>query len=481
MSRIIGRRKEVEELQRYYSSSKPEFVAIYGRRRVGKTFLVKEVFKNQFAFHHTGLSPYKEKNKRRTTKQEQLRAFYYSLLQAGMDNGPCPADWMEAFHLLEVFLEKIDCGQRLVVFIDELPWMDTPRGGFMPAFDQFWNGWCNYHDNVMLIVCGSATSWMLDNIIMDVGGLFRRTTDPIHLEPFTLAECEQFYRENNIVLSRQDIVEGYMVMGGIPYYMSLFMPGLSLAQNIDRLFFQRNAKLAGEFEMLFSSIFTNPDEMEKIVRFLSRRHSGYTRDEISRYLDKGSGGWLSDLLKALEQSSYIVRYTPLFEDRAEERYKLSDQFCWFWLHYQKKADNKAENFWQSNQHIPSLNAWRGIAFEELCFNHIYQIKKALGINGVYSTTGAFRIKGNEEKSGMQMDMIIDRNDNVLNICEMKFVKGEFEVTGNYARTISSRIETVSGITSKNVHSTIVTTEGLKNNSYRNVFQSVVLLDDLFTM
>ena len=478
MSKIIGRKKEIEELLRYYDSDKPEFVAIYGRRRVGKTFLVKEVFKSRFAFHHTGLAPYKDKNRRRTTKAEQLRAFYYSLLQAGMEGESCPKDWMQAFHLLESFLDRIDNGQRIVVFIDELPWMDTPRAGFMPAFDQFWNGWCNYHDNVLLIVCGSATSWMMDNIIMDTGGMFRRTTDPIHLDSFTLAECESFYKENNIILSRQEIVEGYMVMGGIPYYMSLFMPGLSLAQNIDRLFFQRNAKLAGEFDMLFSSIFTNPDQMKKIIIFLSRRHSGFTRDEIAEHIGKESGGWLTGLLKALESASYIVKYIPLFEKK-EDRYKLSDQFCWFWLHYLNESADRAENFWQMNQHMPSLNSWRGLAFEEVCFNHITQIKGTLGISGVHTNTGAYRISGDSEKSGMQMDMIIDRDDNVLNLCEIKFVKGEFEVTEGYYKTIGSRITAVSALTSKNIHSTLITTEGLKHNAYRGAFQTIVTLDGLF--
>ena len=479
MSKIIGRKKEIEELLKYYGSDKPEFVAIYGRRRVGKTFLVKEVFKNRFAFHHTGLAPFKDKNRRRTTKAEQLRAFYYSLLQAGMEGEPCPTDWMQAFLQLETFLDKIDCGQRLVVFIDELPWMDTPRAGFMPALDQFWNGWCNYHDNVMLIVCGSATSWMLDNIIMDTGGMFRRTTDPIHLDPFTLAECESFYKENNIVLSRQEIAEGYMIMGGIPYYMSLFMPGLSLAQNIDRLFFQRKAKLSGEFDMLFSSIFTNPDQMKKIIVFLSGKHSGFTRDEIADYIGKESGGWLTDLLKALENSSYIARYTPLFEEKQDERYKLSDQFCWFWLHYLNDSRCQDENFWQANQHMPSLNSWRGLAFEEVCFNHVPQIKKALGISGVHTNTGTYRIIGNGEKAGMQMDMIIDRDDNVLNLCEIKFVKGEFEVNESYYETINSRIGALSALTSKNIHSTLITTYGAKYNAYRSAFQNVITLDELF--
>ena len=177
MCEIIGRKKEIAELKRYYESGRAEFVAVYGRRRVGKTFLIDEVFHDDMVFHHTGLSPYDRR--RKITLKDQLQNFYFSLLRHGMEDIAQPKSWMEAFFLLERFLETCDNGSRQVVFIDELPWMDTARSGFLTALEAFWNGWGNMRHNLLLVVCGSATSWMLDNLINNKGGLYGRLTGVI--------------------------------------------------------------------------------------------------------------------------------------------------------------------------------------------------------------------------------------------------------------------------------------------------------------
>lgn len=479
MAKLIGRQAEIEEMMCRYHSGNPEFIVVYGRRRVGKTFLIKELFQNQFAFQHTGLSPV-DKNKK-VTKTDQLKSFYFSLLQYGLEDSACPKDWIEAFFLLEQLLGRKSNGQRQVVFIDELPWLDTPRSGFMSAFEGFWNGWANYHDEIFLVVCGSATSWISDKLIMAKGGLYGRLTDKIKLSPFTLKECDEFYKSRNIKLQAYDVVEGYMAMGGIPYYMDYFMPGLSLSQNIDRLFFTKNAKLQNEFNQLFGSIFTNADDMKRIVRFLGKRHAGYTRNEIAKALDIGSGGYLSDQLKSLEESDFVTRYVPFGVSARCEHYKLCDNFCWFWLHFKDDNAKLSEDFWQVNHSKPSLNSWRGIAFEEVCFGHVAQIKQALGIAGVTTKVSSYIAKGDKNAEGMQIDMLIDRDDRVINLCEMKFVKGQFVVDDNYRRKVDGRVQTVMDLTSKNIHSTLITTDGLHYNEYSGTFQKTVTIDALFNL
>jgi hypothetical protein len=269
MCEIIGRKKEIAELKRYYESGRAEFVAVYGRRRVGKTFLIDEVFHDDMVFHHTGLSPYDRR--RKVTLKDQLQNFYFSLLRHGMEDIAQPKSWMEAFFLLERFLETCDNGSRQVVFIDELPWMDTARSGFLTALEAFWNGWGNMRHNLLLVVCGSATSWMLDNLISNKGGLYGRLTGEIKLSPFSLKECEEFYQSRGIRMSRYNITQAYMIMGGIPFYMNFFNPSYSLAQNIDALFFDRQAKLGDEFDRLFNSVFDHAEDCMKIVRFLGTR------------------------------------------------------------------------------------------------------------------------------------------------------------------------------------------------------------------
>ena len=308
MCEIIGRKNEIAELKRCYNSGRAEFVAVYGRRRVGKTFLVNELFHDDVVFHHTGLSPYDRQ--RRVSTKDQLQNFYFSLIRHGMEGISQPKSWLEAFFLLEKFLDINENGSRQVVFIDELPWMDTARSGFLTALEAFWNGWGNTRHNLMLIVCGSATSWMLDNLINNKGGLYGRLTDEIRLSPFTLKECEDFFHSRHIRMSRYNVVQAYMALGGIPFYMNFFNPSLSLAQNIDALFFARNAKLGDEFNRLFNSVFDHAEESMQIVRVLGGRHAGYSRREIAEKTGINPNGEFTKMLKALIGSDFVCKYVP---------------------------------------------------------------------------------------------------------------------------------------------------------------------------
>ena len=476
---IIGRKQEIEELESLYQSDKAEFVAIYGRRRVGKTFLVKETFQGRLTFYHTGLSPYDKE--RRITMRDQLETFYSSLMHYGMEESSCPKSWMEAFAMLGNLLDSMDDGRRQLVFIDELPWMDTARSKFLMALEHFWNSWGAWRDRVMLIVCGSATSWMLDNLINSKGGLYDRLTWQMKLAPFTLGECKEFFEQKGIAMSLYDLTECYMVMGGIPYYLNYFRRGKSLAQNIDMLFFSRNARLASEFQRLFGSLFTNPDDYMAIVRLLAQRHTGYTRDDIARNLSVSSGGSLSKILEALAASDFITTYHPFGKSRKEVWYKLTDFFCQFYLRFIDNQQVTDDAFWLHNQNTPRLNTWRGLAFEQLCFSHVAKIKKALGIEGVASAESAWIVRGDEEKAGAQMDMLIDRADRVVNMCEMKFLSKAFEPSARDEQTIRERVATLQEHLSfkQSIHTTLVTTVGLKPGMHSGIFQQVVTMEALF--
>lgn len=475
---IIGREKEIEELKRRSQSNRPEFIAVYGRRRVGKTFLINETLRDGMVFRHTGLSPYDRK--RKVTLKDQLKNFYFSLLRHGMEGITQPKSWLEAFFLLEQHLERCDNGSRQVVFIDELPWMDTPRSGFLTAFESFWNGWgCDRH-NLCLVVCGSATSWMLDNIINNKGGLYGRLTCEMKLAPFTLNECERFFESRGIRMSRYNITQAYMILGGIPYYLDCFDPSLSLAQNIDRLFFNPKAKLGDEFDRLFNSVFDHAEECMKIIRTLGLRHSGYTRDEIAKKTGINPNGDFTILLKALIASDFIKRYVPYGESKREEHYKLSDCFCWFWLHFKEGDIITETDYWSHHLKEPEIASWRGIAFEEVCLQHIPQIKAALQIAGVSSNESALIVKGNGKNDGMQIDLIIDRADDVVNVCEMKFNKTAISVTKAYADKLTGRLSSLENSNpDKTFLMTLVSTAPLQPGKHTDVFISKVTIDELF--
>jgi len=479
MSTIVGRKEEIEELEKLYLSDRPEFVAIYGRRRVGKTFLIKQALKDRITFQHTGVSPIDQDGDRSRMKV-QLESFYYSLLNQGLEGYKVPKTWMEAFFLLEQLLQNQDNGERQVVFIDELPWMDTPRSGFLPAFESFWNGWCSGRDNIMLVVCGSATSWILSNLSRNKGGLYGRLTAEIKLSPFTLRECEEYFIHEQIEISRYDILQSYMVFGGIPYYMSYFQRGLSFEQNTDKILFGNKPKLRDEFNRLFAAIFSNPEDCKKVVRLLATKHSGFTREEISKQTNIPLGGGLSDTLAALEESDFIIKYNPYGKPKSYQCYKLIDNFCLFWLKY-VEANHKEAGFISENMTSDILKAWHGIAFEEVCWQHITQIKRALEIGGVKSSTSAWSIKGDEEKDGAQIDLLINRNDNVVNLCEMKFTSTPYSIDKEEEMKLRHRIAALKDTLSpkQTIHLTMITTFGISHGKHSGVVQKEIKMNDLF--
>lgn len=473
MDKIIGRRDEIAELEELYSNGRSEFVVLYGRRRVGKTFLVNEIFKDRFTFTHTALSPVEIKGKE--LMKMQLRHFCHSLIRHGAKIKEEPTNWLDAFFILERFLETKSDGRRMVIFIDELPWLDTPRSSFITAFEGFWNGWGAKRDDVMLIVCGSAVSWISDKLLGSKGGLYNRTTSEIKLKPFTLSESEEFYRSRQVMLDRYDILQSYMIFGGVPYYLNLVNRAGSLAQNVDRLIFNRKGKLTDEFDRLFSSMFTNPDEAIKVIKALSSKRIGYTREELLKITGITDGGGFTKLLKSLEESDFIKRFRYFGEKMKGARYRLVDNYCLFYLNYLYKKDTDDHEFWQHNQHSPSVNAWRGFAYENVCSSHIREIKHALGISGVHTETYSW--KGKES----QIDLVIDRDDRLINLCECKYTVQEFTIDKEYDSKLRSRqadfiVETG---TKKSTIMTFVTPFGLRRNEYSGRIPSVITSDDLF--
>ena len=323
---MVGRETEKAHLKSLLKSDEHEFVAVFGRRRIGKTYLVRESYDYNFTFQHTGLA--------NASKSDQLREFRESLRAAGMKHPKTPKTWFEAFGLLQEHLASLPVGKK-VIFIDELSWLDTPKSNFVSALEHFWNGWATARNekDIVLIVCGSATSWLINKIVRNRGGLHNRLTMKIYVQPFTLQECQQYAEHLRLEFSKRDLLETYMIMGGVPYYWSFLRKGMSLAQNVDNLFFRRNAVLREEYDRLFASVFVNPEAVKSIVQLLSTRNAGYTRKEIVDRLKITDGGRLSRNLNALISSDFVIKYVPFGFGKREEHYKLIDPFCIFYLHF----------------------------------------------------------------------------------------------------------------------------------------------------
>ena len=469
---LIGRKLEQDILLSATQSDVSEFIAVYGRRRIGKTFLIRETFGYKFTFQHTGLA-------KGNTKQ-QLFSFAISLRDAGYDDCPIPQSWLEAFSLLSTFL-KGSTDEKKIIFLDELPWMDTARSSFISAFEHFWNGWASARKDIVLIICGSATSWIINKVINDHGGLHNRVTRQIELQPFTLKECEQYIQSKQIEMNRYQIAECYMIMGGVPYYWSLLEKGFSLAQNIDRIFFAKNGKLSKEFGQLYKSLFKSPDIYIEIVTTLGKKKAGMTREEIIESGNITNNGALSKALEELEYCGFVRKYNNYGKKSKQASYQLIDNYTLFYFKFIQNNENNDEHFWSASIDSQMHRVWSGLAFERICMTHIPQIKAKLGISGVLSNVYAWRKDGNEYESGTQIDLLIDRNDQVINLCEMKYSMSEYTITTDYELRLRQKKSTFIEHTQtrKAVHLTMVTTYGVKRNTYSDIIQNEVTLQDLF--
>lgn len=470
---FIGRNDELKRLRDTLNEDSSIFAAVYGRRRVGKTLLIREAFRDKFDFRYTGVH--------NCGNRKQLLNFGFALSEHGLKELPDLDNWFTAFRSLGNLLDKSGTGRK-VIFLDEIPWMDAPKSDFVSALEHFWNDYASVRKNIVLVVCGSATSWIVKKIFKNRGGLHNRLTFKINLKPFTLHECELYAEKKHLAMTRQQILETYMIIGGVPYYWNFIGKGISVAKNIDEMFFGENARLNGEFDELYAALFKHPEPYVAVVRELSRKAVGASREDIIAALKIKDGGKLSSVLEDLENCGFIRKYNRIGTKLKHATYQLIDNYTIFYYTFLEGNLNNDPSFWELTQGTPAYNAWAGVSFERVCLLHIPQIKAALSIMGVISNVCSWRSLTTEPGSkGAQIDLLLDRNDRVINLCEMKFYNGEFTISRAYSENLRNKkcrfIEETG--TRKAVHITMITTYGVRHNEYWNDIQSEVTADDLF--
>jgi uncharacterized protein len=470
---FVGREEEIATLQSLNNLEQADLVAIIGRRRIGKTYLVKNAYKNQFSFHITGV--------KNADKFTMIQAFTTKIEELSKSKFPlaAPNNWMDAFRLLKNYLISIKNTNNKVVFLDEFPWLDSHKSGFLSAFEFFWNDWA-VDQNITVIVCGSSTSWMLNNVVNNKAGLHNRITKYIRLEPFTLRETQQLLHIRGIKLPNYEIVQLYMALGGVPYYLNEVVNGESVVQNIDRILFSEKSSLKNEFQNLYRALFDQYEKYELVIKTLSIKQKGLTRQEIIESTKITNGGGLSRILTELEECSFIKSFQPFGKEKKDLMYRLIDEYSLFY--FQFNPNKKAVGSFIQMSSTAKYKTWAGFAFESVCIKHVNQIKQALGIGGIFSTESSFYAKGNDEEAGFQIDMLIDRSDNAINLCEMKFYASEYELSKKEAEKLRIRRELFRQKTQTNKYliNTLVTTFGLKVNEYSaSTVDKVLKIDALF--
>jgi len=478
MQNLIGREPEIRTLQESLTSPQAELIAVYGRRRVGKTFLIRNVYEKETAFEMTGIKD--------ATLSGQLENFLDTLTASFNPTLPLatPQNWMQAFRMLINFLEsRAVRTSKSVVFLDEFPWLDTPKSGFLAAFDHFWNNWASRQSNLVIVICGSAASWMIKNIVRNKGGLHNRLTRRIRLLPFNLYETEQYLQSLRIRLDRYSILQLYMITGGIPQYLKDVRPVESVAQIIDRLCFANEGWLRNEFKDLYHALFDNANRHVSVIRGLASKPSGMTRTEIIENTGLTSGGSFTKILEELLESGFITEYIPFDKTAKDSIFKLSDEYSLFYLKFIENSKASGEGSWLTKASGASWSSWSGLAFENICLKHTPQIKKALGISGIYTEQSVWRYRPkNGEDQGTQIDLLIDRKDNCINLVEIKFYATEFEISKKHADELQQKrqIFVEKTGTRKAVFLTMLTTFGTKTNEhYLSLIQNQLKMGILF--
>lgn len=481
MEKIFARHQELKILNKIYHSNEPEFLAIYGRRRIGKTFLIRQFFKRKgLYFELTGLKD--------GSVRQQLHHFNIEFTRVfGRAPSSTPSNWSDAFNELRIAIEQTSNNERIILFFDELPWLATRRSHFIQALDHFWNRYMSDDNRVIVIVCGSAASWMMKNIVRNKGGLHGRLTAKIRLLPFDLQETEKFLLNRGILLDRKQLINVYMAIGGVAKYLMLVEKGQSSLQVISQICF--DGPLFREFDELYSSLFENHSRHISIVKALAQYPGGLTKTQICEAAGMTSGGGMTTILNELEESGFIIPISSFGKKRYDMRYRLVDEYSLFylkWIAQAKSVDISGvnDNFWIKMGNSPAGYAWSGYAFETLCMKHIRKIKEALGISGVTTNESEWVYKpkqGNNDR-GAQIDLVIDRADKCINLCEIKFARDEFVIDKDYAGLLRAKKNTFIEKTGskKSVFLTLITTYGVKKNSAeRDVVDTELTMNDLF--
>lgn len=471
---LVAREKEQNILKELLENDDAQFLAVYGRRRVGKTYLIRECLGDKFVFSHAGIF--------KGTYKEQLEEFSLSLKYYGLTDFEKPDNWLQAFHLLKKIIDNSK-KKKKVIFLDELSWMATKRSGFVKALENFWNSYLSAKKDVLLVVCASATSWILNNIVKNKGGLYNRLTAQINLKPFTLAEVEKLLLSKKIKFARKQIVEGYMILGGIPYYWGLMKKDLSFASNIDYLFASDGAPLRNEFAYLYSALFEQPEVYLKIVETLSLgQKCGMDYSELVMKTNQANSGDFSEKINELEECGFVRKYAPFGKKSRGTLVQLIDNFTLFYYKFLNPYPTD-EHFFSLSINTPTWKSWGGLAFERVCLQHITQIKDALRIGGVKTNVCSFACKQDEQKGtyGSQIDLLIERKDETINLCEIKFSNLPYVVSEEDVYKMEVRRHDLLAVSKTDfaVIPTLIVYPSNHRNAYSDEFGSIIEAESLF--
>ena len=493
---MIGRKKEIKLLNEICDLEESSLVAIYGRRRIGKTYLVNHMFKKYrqdcLFFEFTGAYD-GDKRGQIDNFIDQVYEWFYVEPSFEIKS------WSDAFRFLKRTIDKEikkrDSNEKVIVFLDEVPWIDrSNKGGFLSALGYFWNTWCEPRENVVLILCGSNSSWIRDKILKNArGSLYQRVTHQISMYPFDLKETKAYLLEQKgFMIDNKTVTDIYMIFGGVAKYLSFLNPNESSAENIDRVFFSIHGSMYREYDELFSSLFADKSDYYKsVIELLCTRRSGFSLSDISKAFNEKLGGKLRLAIAELEECGFIKGLSKYGNSVRGVNYMIVDPYILFhhkWIKGFSRNDiaTLPNNYWLHKSSSQSYAVWSGYAFEIVVMVNIRLYLNAIGRLGFFSGVYHWQhMAKSEDEQGAQIDMVVNYGNNIFDILECKYYNSEYVISKEYAKNIKNKLSMFKkyGLYSKQkseLRLVFLTSYGVKMNAEAHSLNiSRVCLDDLF--
>lgn len=469
---FIGREFERQRIAQIDSMKRASILVVYGRRRVGKTELIEQVFRNRNLLKFEGLES--------GGQARQIQAFLDQLVQYVGDpliSKLSLANWSDAFQVLAKHTKE----GRWTIFLDELQWMASYRKQLISELKFVWDNYFKQNPQLILVLCGSSPSFMVNRVIKSQA-LYNRSEFEIPLQELSIKETGSFLSSQK--RSLREVMDAYLNVGGIPEYLSYLNQESSVFLGLCKNSFTRGGFFSSEYERIFtSSLASNPD-YKKIIALLSQKRFA-TREEIAKHLKTKSGGGLSDLLSNLETCGFIIKYSPfnLAEQSHLTRFAVIDQYLQFYFKFIHPIHNRIQNgdFDKNPTHAVNqlvYQKWLGFSFERLCRKWHRLIAKQLGFEAVEYKIGTyFNSATNKKSPGFQIDLVFDRKDNVSTICEIKYLTGK--VSKKVIREFEEKLQSFPNPKKKTIQKVLITTEGEDPSLEReHYFDRVILLEDI---
>jgi AAA+ ATPase superfamily predicted ATPase len=468
MKQFIGRKVEIAQLTALIDLPRPSIAVIYGRRRVGKSELIRHVTQGKNVLSFEGLEG--------QPKHKQIKNFLFQLSAQSNIREKNISDWPDALILLRTLTQD---GQWIII-LDEFQWMANYQNELVSVIKMIWEKYLSQNPDLTLILCGSIASFMKSKVLKS-SALYGRTDYELNLHELNLSEISEFFPGKG----SDEVIDTAMLVGGIPKYLELISEYPSLYDALEPLAFSQDGFFKTEYDRLFASHFGKKPIFMKIIQTLATNPYGLTTGKLAKEMQVASGGTLCHQLDDLESAGFLHSIIPFDKPEGSKlrKYILMDAYVRFYhsiIRGSMKETTPPNTQFHAIMSSPRYAAWAGMAFEFLCMRHHKEISRILGFHGIPYTAGPFFQRKTLDTPGVQIDLLFERSDKILVLCEMKYLLASVpgDIIDQVNRKVSALQEKYPGRTILKV--LLTKTGSTETVAKKGYFFRIIRADELIT-